>query len=251
MKFSFILLAHNEKHYLVECVESVLAAIHNSQSLKAYDLNLIIVVDKGDSETDNLADLIIRDSHFSIFPGAIKLPTNYGDPGLARNAGVALANSLGSDLCMLLDSDDLLSTFFFTKFTPVDELLNGSLILHPEILVPFGAKNIVWFQPSWDEFQALDRSILFHNAYDLNLIASPRLLMRFPFVESRQRYGFGYEDWHFMRRTIMNSIRHDIIPGAIKYARVKKMSRNLLDRTEMCIMAPDRYLASMPQRHSV
>ena len=233
-----LILAHDEGYMLCDCAKSILSAWENRAKATNYiDLAFLFVLDNPSAETIDAARQIS-----SILVGGRKassriLVTSFGDPGLARNAGIKTLDD--KSLVLLIDSDDLVGSLYFSLFEVGQDLTQGRLILHPEFLVNFQQKSIVYRQLpcNWQKVESL-AAAFFSNPYDLNMIASAALLKRCQFHGARQDAGYGYEDWHFTLGTLLVGVVHDTIPRAIKYTRVKRASRNLLDRLGSSLTPP-------------
>lgn len=246
MKINMIVLGHNEGQMLFDCALSAANAWFNNcnNALGILELNIIFVVDVPDAITLEVASMAAMEFQAIYSIPAKVLPTSFGDPGMARNYAI---NCLGDDdLAWLIDGDDLIGKRYFKEFLPNEELLSGKLVLHPEYIITFGMSSYIYKQPSRKALEKAGReSLFFTNAYDLNMISLASILREHPFPLARQRDGFGYEDWHFMLSSALSGITHDTIPLSIKYARIKPVSRNLIDRMQLSMLPPlDRYLGN-------
>ncbi len=87
-KFSVIIPAHNDAGHIRKALESV-----RSQVLKCCDLELIVICDSCEDDTEAIA----REY------GAITKNVSYHRDGLSRNAGIEMASG---DWILFMDSDD-------------------------------------------------------------------------------------------------------------------------------------------------
>lgn len=239
MKINMIVLGHNEGQMVFDCALSAVNAwLSNcNNALGILELNIIFVVDIPDAITLEVANRAAKEFQAVYSIPARVLTTSFGDPGKARNYAINCLDD--DDLAWLIDGDDLIGKRYFEKFLPNEELLNGKLVLHPEYIITFGMSSFIYKQPSRNALEIAGReSLFFTNAYDLNMISLVSLLREHPFPLARQRDGFGYEDWHFMLSSVLSGIAHDTIPLSIKYARVKPVSRNFIDRMQSSMLPP-------------
>ncbi len=106
----------------------------------------------------------------------------------------------------------------------------------------FGEKTLLWRQPKYERIEGKEVLMISANPYDTCSIGKTSLYESVLYTEARQRLGFGYEDWHFTLESNFHSIKHDVIPGSIKYTRIKPVSRLKTDRQYNSLMPHSAYI---------
>lgn len=159
------------------------------------------------------------------------------DPGLARNAGVAVSTAA---LVGVLDADNLPTANWLVEAARTAREHGGTCVVHPESLVIFGGRTQVWPQPP----SALTRA---HNFYDRNYwdtfcLATRDVFEQIPYAPTPRDSGFGPEDWHWHAETVERGIKHLSADGTHLFYRVKSRgsvqdghhgARSLLPRTRL------------------
>lgn len=254
MKLSAVITSHNEGKMLRTAAISVLKAFSSTyltikwtHSRTIPSLEFIIVLDKADESTRQISEglsseLPTLEKTFEVT--VLTTETEFGEPGSARNSGVLMATG---DLILLLDADDLVGKQFLAKSVNrfIDEtreasLESLSLALHPELLMYFGSKTIVWRQPSAEEYINHRFSLLRANLWDVTVIAPRHVLVKYPFVASNISNGEGYEDWEWSLYTSLCDIKHDVIANSFCYKRAKRTSRLTKDNYHKALIPTDR-----------
>ncbi len=253
MKLSVVLTAHDEGEMLRTAVASVIRAFDGAglllkwRSCHGAKLEIVIVLDCSDLPTAAVAS----DLHSCAPNGArisdieVKvITTDFGEPGSARNAGVIAATG---DFVAILDGDDLMGRMFLIK--SLHNLLqvadgarnaNSAVAFHPEFLFYFGEKNLIWRQPSLQEYEAYPRSLLRSNLWDVTVVTTRDLLLRYPYVSATVTEGAGYEDWEWSLMTSQQGVVHEVLPGTVCYKRAKPVSRLTKDNYHSVLIGTAR-----------
>ncbi len=226
-----VITVHNEGEICLSTIASVARAYNHASMHLANipSLSITCIADNADSPTlDSLQKAA------KAYNGLQILETNFGDPGKARNTGISFVHS---ELTFVIDGDDLISDNFFLAYLLTEDSQRESTIFHPEYLFTFGKKMLVWRQPERRQIDNFSSLVLAANPYDTCSIGRTHLYLQVPYAEARQVLGYGYEDWHFVLESQVCKINHDIVPGAVKYTRLKHSSRLSADRLN-CSLLP-------------
>jgi hypothetical protein len=202
-----IILCHNEGSLVGETFFSV---IQNLEYLRAQyscnfygDLKVHFVLDSSDQKTDQFINKIIS-SGYSKFCNIMVDKVQHGDPGLSRNYGISCCDT---EYLLVIDGDDLISPEFVGQFFRQS---SHDFIAHPEYLMTFGEKTLLWRQPKYERIEGREILMISANPYDTCSIGKTSLYKTVLYAEARQVLGFGYEDWHFTLESNFHSIKHDV-----------------------------------------
>ncbi len=165
---------------------------------------------------------------------------DYGDLGLTRNHGTAIANGKCIAFC---DGDDLFGlTWVLDAFRKSETL--GDVVLHPQLNVFFGELPEVFirehigtddpvYSPDW---------MVQYNIWSALCFARRSLLLKFPYI--RRQHGCGYEDWQFNLDTLSHGIQHLVVPNTVHWIRIKDADQSLCRSLQATrtVVGPNRYL---------
>ena len=172
----------------------------------------IVVCDRSDALTREMIP-----EHFRV------LETNFGDPALARNAGIA--ESQGNYACFL-DGDDFwcedwlvaCHCYFATNPEPC--------VLHPALNLYFGTSQGIMPHPD-SMHPAFDMDCLkVENLWTSPSFAPRDLFLKHPYRASDLKLGFGHEDWHWNSQLLANGIAHRPCANTFHIIRQKRQSRS-------------------------
>jgi len=193
---------------------------------------MVLVLDNADSDTVN----IIR-SHPDLHGDEVILEVSLGDAALARNAGIS--NAHGTFVCTL-DGDDLVSRDYLVRHVEVARASHERVILHSEIVVSFGAKNIFSWQIDQNAMPFSKDMLLTVNPWVSAVFARREVFAEVPYVACFPRQtGFGYEDWHWSCATVAAGFEHRVVSGTAYFYRLKESgSVNSVSNSIGVVMPP-------------
>ena len=134
-----ILNVHNEGLLAGPTINSFEAAIAHAQA-QQLSVESFVVLDRPDETTLSVFENL-RTPHKLIFSDA-------GDPGLARNTGVAAAQG---EYISFFDGDDLYgyrwlaAAYDFCVRSPIE------VVAHTEVSVVFGVERLIWWNPDSED----------------------------------------------------------------------------------------------------
>lgn len=210
---SIILTAHREGVIAGVTARSAQAAMRHAEAA-GLTHETIVVLDRADALTGATLREALQD-------GARYLETDEGDPGLARNRGIACAEGL---CATFLDGDDLWSENWLTESW---KLLadRPNAVGHSACNLVFGMRRCLWWHVDSDS-PLCDRDYLsWMNYWDAMTFARTDLYRRYPFKANDLTRGFGHEDWHWNAWTLADGIRHMPVPTTLHFKRARPGSQ--------------------------
>jgi hypothetical protein len=213
LDLSVILTAHREGLLVGVSAQSALAAISTAELLDIRT-EMIVVLDRADELTASTAKNALGSR-------ARYIATDEGDPGAARNIGIAAARGT---CAAFLDGDDLWSENWLADGWSFNQQ-RPDAIAHAACLLYFGRKrNLFWHADS--ETALCDQGYLaWSNYWDALSLARTEIYRGIPFRRNDLHLGFGHEDWHWNRVTLNMGIAHKPVPGTIHFKRVRPGSQ--------------------------
>jgi glycosyltransferase involved in cell wall biosynthesis len=208
-----ILTAHAEGELAAMSLASFERAIaHARQS--GLSVEGLIVLDRADPAT--------RAQFAGVYGRHRVIMTDEGDPGQARNAGIAAA--IGQ-FVTFLDGDDLWSSNWVVLAHQMCAAEPDKVIAHSEINIVFGEERFMWWHAD-SRLSGFDPTYLRTGNYWDSMSCAARLLFqRFPFVANDLRLGFGHEDWHWNCVTVAAGIDHRPAIGTVHFKRQRPGSQ--------------------------
>ncbi|WP_209835252.1 glycosyltransferase family A protein [Ruegeria sp. HKCCE3926] len=210
---SAIVTAHREGLMAGPAARSLLAAVADAEKADI-SCEIIVVLD--------IADDLTRD----VLNGALGERAKYvesatGDPGLARNTGIAAAT--GEHACFL-DADDLWSENWISAAIAAARK-RPDAIHHSACNMVFGFQRLMfWHMDS--ESDGFDKSYLdWSNYWDSLSLAKTQIYRDTPFEANELSKGFGHEDWHWNAITIAKGIPHKPVAGTMHFKRARTDSQ--------------------------
>ena len=198
-------------------------------------VELIAVLDFADSETTRVVSSspVIRAND-----KVIKVCN--ADPGISRNSGISIASG---KYISIFDGDDFYSETWICKALEVSLCKIGSVIVHPEHTVSFGAVHAV--SEVWDMDDNKNYSLA--NAFTLHpwiscSFGEKDLYIKSPYQRADTKTtGFGYEDWHWNLELISQGVRHVTAKETALYYRTKLSSRFTDQNGSKSILRPSNF----------
>ncbi|WP_414604602.1 glycosyltransferase [Stenotrophomonas sp. AR029] len=193
---------------------------------------MVLVLDNADAETTSM----IR-SHPDLRGDESILELSLGDAALARNAGIRQAD--GTYVCTL-DGDDLVSRDYFVKHVEFARSAGERVILHSEIVISFGAKNLFSWQVDQSTMPFSKDMLISVNPWVSAVFARREVFAEVPYVACFPlQTGFGYEDWHWSCATVAAGFEHRVVPGTAYFYRIKESgSVNSVSNSIGVVMPP-------------
>jgi len=225
MNCSCVLTAHDEGLILKPTLDSIVAAGRYLE-VRGGRWELIIVADCADNATKHVA---------TEFCGSDALPwsiieTAFGEPGPARNAGIAAAKF---DWIAIHDGDELVcENWFYAALTALQRCPKG--IAHSHWSLVFGQDNLFWGHPhgnrtEWNDFEI-------SNPWSVQCVASKAAFLEVPYRGYRDDETFEFEDWFWNAEVMRAGYQHIRIPDTVHGVRRKPVSRDLLARANRKIL---------------
>jgi glycosyltransferase involved in cell wall biosynthesis len=210
---SVVLTAHREGLLVAQSARSAEEAIAEAER-QNIRCEIIVVLDRADETTSAVVRSALHDK-------ARFIETKEGDPGLARNRGVAAAEG---QTVAFLDGDDLWSSNWLTAaFRQIKE--RPDTIAHSACNLVFGRNRLVWWHTDSETVLCEPAYLNWTNYWDALTMARAELYRSIPFKANDLRLGFGHEDWHWNLVTLRKGHAHKPVPGTMHFKRSRSGSQ--------------------------
>ena len=211
---SVVVTGHAEGRLLRPTLRSIAAAI-NTLVERSVSCELLIALDNATAET-------VAEAEHWMTSGRIGVPVrivrhSHGDAGASRNAGALNARGRFVAFC---DGDDLVTRNYFAESLQLLVEAPGPLIVHPAVVVSFGARSLVWHIPATESIDHLD--LIRHNLWPSSSVSQRSTYLDFPYVALDSAHGFGPEDWLWNIETSIAGIAHRPAPDTMFFYRVRQ-----------------------------
>lgn len=223
------LLAHKSLLALGRCRRIAAAA--------GIPVEVVATLDRADDETKRVVQQHRGDGQ----PDRV-LELSLGDLGSARNAAVEAALGRWVLIC---DGDDYLSASFIVQCLRMSKLSRFRSILHPELVLTFGAEQTIWRQTGSDHPGFDPACMLVCNPWNSCCFSVRETFLEHPYTLARPgETGFGFEDWHWNCETLATGHVHQTVPQTVHYVRKKvRNSLNQAHASHRSIIAPSQLFA--------
>jgi glycosyltransferase involved in cell wall biosynthesis len=226
---SVVLTAHREGVLAGATANSAREAIARAEADLGLRCEIVLVLDR-----TNVSTAAVLEHAFDGMPLTV-LRTEEGDPGQARNAGIAAARGVVSTF---LDADDLWSGNWLTEGWKLIEA-RPDCVGHSHCNLVFGGERGLWWHVD-SEGSLFDPDYLaWANYWDAMSIARTDLYRRVPFRANDLSLGFGHEDWHWNRLTWRQGIAHKPVPHTMHFKRRRPGSQMSLVEKADALIWPD------------
>jgi glycosyltransferase involved in cell wall biosynthesis len=210
MDISLILTCHREGALVGPAIRSLQEA--QAAAVEAgLSCEVVAVLDR--------ADGITTESVREALPDAARIfETDFGDPGLSRNHGVASASG---EFVAFLDGDDLWSFNWLVQAHRTLRAAEAPVVVHSEFICSFGETRHLWLHwdsrrdDFWPEYLTLA------NYWDAMSFARRELYVAHPFRVNALKSGYGHEDWLWNMETLKAGIHHVPAPQTIHFKRAR------------------------------
>lgn len=231
LDLTVVITTHAEGRLLRPTLRSVSAALARVVEL-GWSCELLIVCDNADEATSAEARRwqVHADGSFAIRLLEVAL----GESGAARNAG---AEDARGEFVGFVDGDDLVSENYFA--TAVEVLTSTELpaIVHPEYVISFGARSVVWRTDPTDHHDVSYRDLIRHNLWPSSATARRDVYLAHPYRSLHPGSGYGPEDWVWNIDTSAAGIVHLVGPGTVFFYRVRERG-GVNNRHALSILPP-------------
>jgi glycosyltransferase involved in cell wall biosynthesis len=216
---SVVITAHREGIIAGQSVRSAQEAIAYAQA-EGLTCETVAVLDRADEVTA----AIMRSA---LGANARIIATNEGDPGQARNRGVAEARG---QTVAFLDSDDLWSRNWLAAAFR-QSVARPDTIAHSACNLVFGRTRLLWWHTDSETALCDSAHLNWTNYWDAMTLAPTSIYRKFPFKANDLRIGFGHEDWHWNMITLKHGHAHKPVPGTMHFKRSRSGSQmSLVER---------------------
>lgn len=204
-----VITAHREGLIAAQSARSAEVAV-GAATARGLRVETLVVLDRADALTADVLRAALDDR-------ARFLATDEGDPGGARNRGVAAATGR---TVAFLDADDLWSRNWLIAGHTLIEA-RPDAIGHSACNLVFGRKRVLWWHTDSESALCDPAYLGWTNYWDALTIARTEIYRRFPFRRNDLRTGFGHEDWHWNVVTQRAGIPHKPVPGTMHFKRAR------------------------------
>ena len=215
---SVVLTAHREGVLVGATANSARRAINRAATELGLRCEVIAVLDRADDVT-----AMVLGSSLDGLPHRI-LTTDEGDPGQARNAGIAAADGL---CATFLDGDDLWSANWLTEAWKLCGE-RPDCIVQSACNMVFGQQRNLWWHIDSEGPLFNPDYLDWANYWDAMTFARTDLYRKYPVRKNDLRLGFGHEDWHWNAWTIAEGIAHKPAPETMHFKRRRSGSQMAL-----------------------
>lgn len=207
---SIILNMHREALFLRPTLLSLQAC---ALEAKKHNINveLIAIFDRSDDLTEQVFDTTLLQGFCNIQ----KRHIDVGSLGLARNAGIEIAEG---EFIWTTDADDLASKNSIVELYKIAKNnINSKIVIFMDYLIAFGARYHVARYPISELLTAAD--FAYQHSYVSRLFIKKSAFDSLQYLDLKVTTGFAYEDWDFNTRLFAANFKFLIAPNTILFYR--------------------------------
>ena len=208
MLISAMVNGHREGRLLSAALRSVRKA-RDVAGLSDAEMEVLLVLDRPDEVTLEVAarcaELITS-----------MVVVDFGDAGLARNAGV---NETKGRAIATLDADDVWGSQWLNKGLAYASELDEPAVLHAQVAQYFDADQTGFQSPCMSDPKFRVVSVLGSNPWTSLVIADGDTFRAVPYRPTPPDHRFAYEDWAWNCDTIAAGYPHRIVPTTVHFVR--------------------------------
>ncbi|THG30818.1 glycosyltransferase [Naasia lichenicola] len=208
-----VVTTHGEGRLLRPTLRSVESGI---AMLDGESVELLLVRDNADAltirETDSWAARTTPTYSTRI------LDVAFGESGASRNAGATAATG---EYVAFVDGDDLVSARYLVGALHALRSSTVPLVMHPEYVVSFGARTLLWRTESTRTHDISYRDLIRHNIWPSSAVTRRDLFLAHPYRSLPPEAGYGPEDWIWNIDTSAAGIAHDVVDDSVFFYRVR------------------------------
>jgi glycosyltransferase involved in cell wall biosynthesis len=228
---SIVITVHNEGTLLAKCVESCRRALSAAGEYFSAS-EIILVCDRPDTKSRELAELLQRRRKVA----QVHI-TDFGDPGLARNAGVGFARGT---FVTFVDADDLINEQYIRQL--LFRAYRGTkAFLRPSIVLTFGDEKSFLLQFDSQDI-ANNEIMIYSNPWAMPVLGRRDAFLAHPFPADAKSNGYSHEDWEWNLSVLDAGGEFEAIEGVTYFARRRLAgSRTAEARAFQYVVKPSRF----------
>ncbi len=236
-----ILTAHREGLLAKPSLESLKRCVAHAEHA-GFSTETIAILDRPDSVTRAL----IR----QYAPNGIEsVEVDFGDPGMARNHAIDIANGR---YAAFLDADDLWGSNWLTMAAQAAESCREPVIWHPEVCVYFGADHHIFHHIDMEDPLFSPATLAIENYWTALSFGARDIYASNRYPDTDLTAGFGFEDWAWNMNTVAKGILHKTVAGTghVIRRKMQSVSRDTLGVRGVPRPSPYlvQYLRTRPKR---
>lgn len=222
-----VVTVHSEGNLAHKTLASIARAIDFAQD-RGITCETVVVMDRPTADT---VSYVSRSPFLS--SRAKVLTTSFGDPGLARNAGIEAATG---EFVAILDGDDLYSRNWLVEAYLLNRE-NDNFVVHSDVNLFFGTHRLYTRHSDQRDPAFKPSQLLVDNSWSALCFARRDTFLSNPYTETPKNSGFGYEDWHWNCDAMARGLVHVVARGTVHFIRLKSSnSRNLAAREDSVVI---------------
>lgn len=211
-----VITAHNEGRLLRPTLRSVASALECVVDA-GNTAELLIVCDSADDVVLSEARrwCTLSDLGYDVRMIEVAL----GESGASRNAGAYEAQG---EYVAFVDGDDLVSSNYLDDALRLLRASDAPTIIHPEYVVSFGARSLLWRTESTRTHDVSYRDLIRHNLWPSSAVTRRDVYLDHPYRTLPPEKGYGPEDWVWNIDTSAAGVVHDVAPDTVFFYRVRE-----------------------------